>query len=158
LGGQFILFTAFTMAWCTASHVCRSPVSALDGFALYVAPPANTAPASELFEFGLKADADVEVFTVPGGGDEGKVFVVVFTCDFDGMKAVESDPRATANASGLTRVSVSTVPLPDILLENQTKADFGVGFVVGIRFGCPVRVFDLGSSPEAWATCILHWA
>jgi hypothetical protein len=111
-----------------------------------------------LFEAGLKLDADVEVFTVPGGGDDGKVFVVVFTCDFDGMKAVATDPRATPNASGLTSVSESTVPLPDILLENQTKADFGVGFGAGIRFGCPVGVFDLESPPEAWATCILHSA
>jgi hypothetical protein len=111
-----------------------------------------------LFEEGLKLDADVEVFTVPGGGDVGKVFVVVFVCDFDGMKAIDIDPRATANASGLTSVSVFTVPLPDILLENQTKADFGVGFVVGIRFGRRVGVFDLGSSPGAWASCILHCA
>ena len=106
-----------------------------------MAPPANTAAASELFVDGLKLDADDEVFTVPGGGDDGKVFVVVFTCDFDGIKAVDIDPRATANANGLTSVSVSTVPLPDILLENQTKADFGVA----VRFG-------------DWATCILHWA
>ena len=157
MGGQFILFTAFTMAWCTANHVCRSPVSTLAGFVLYVAPPANTAAASELFADGLKEDADVDVFTVPGGGDEGKVFVVVFAWDFDGMKAVATDPRATPNASGLTSVSESTVPLPAMLFENQTKADFGVGFGVGIRFGCAVGVL-VESAPEDWANCILHWA